>query len=675
MTVVTKESPRPWNPTLVRSDNIQTIESFEEQLAVINCLKETILKYAGAGDTFTKSLILNGPPGCGKTFIMMIASLFALAQGLMVSPTALMAERASTLGGIYIHKLFCIPPNNYTPQRLAEVAILRILRRPVILQFLLSVDILCWDEAGQNPAQLLATCDIIMRRLRGSDLFFGGVLLFCTLDHLQLRPIKGLPLLLSPHIMTCFRMIRLNHLVRASQDPNLQRIIDICRMSKFEYELQPSAIDELKTLLKENCTWVDSWDSPLIPNNAMRCFGMRKPAQKAESRYIEHVRLDCLRNRKPFLTVKATDLQQPQQSHAAWAEACPAVVYQLNRLVREPAVLAFFQFAIYEFTFNKESQFSQTQLAILCDVPDYETVQQYKAIPVLCAPPGTKNIDFEVYSKEQLIEKGWKQQYALPAPQHARNLKGGMKARRLQYGLRPHVSNTLHGAMGATLSKIATEINVRGTGNQLWEKGQVVVLVSRTKFCKDLIFVGDQNATLEVICSLVQVQTQYDEYINHLLDVLSKGGDSPMVMSPNRVLEEQRHFLQTNNIPLPEAGNGCCYLLVSLKNYRLTYIGQTKRSLAKRITEHNSGIGAYSTREHTVRPWGLLAFVVGFDADSHCLRLFETMWEERRHYLFIQHGGDITTNQIVSEGKSLLSNQTFITFDLRMVVKGTIVRR
>jgi hypothetical protein len=33
-----------------------------------------------------------------------------------------------------------------------------------MLQYLLIVDIICWDEAGQNAAQLLATCDIIMQK-------------------------------------------------------------------------------------------------------------------------------------------------------------------------------------------------------------------------------------------------------------------------------------------------------------------------------------------------------------------------------------------------------------------------------------------------------------------------------------------------------------------------------
>lgn len=385
-----------------------------------------------------------------------------------------MAERASTLGGTYIHRLFCIPPRNYTPQRLAEIAVSRILRRPFALQYLLILDILCLDEAGQNPAQLLATCDIILRRLRGSDLFLGGVVLLCTLDHLQLRPIKGIPLLLSPHIMSCFRMFQLKQLVRSSQDQHLQRIIDICRMSKTQYEEDPSVIGELRNLLSTHCTWVDSWDSTLIPSNATRVFGMKKPAQKAEERYINEVKQNCLRERMPFKTVCSIDLQQARQSHAQWIPATRAVTTRLNRLVKEPAILALYKFAIYEFTFNQHGQFNQTQLAILCDIPSDETISLFQPFSVLAAPPGVKDIDFEIVSKQQLIDLHWKECQAVVAPQFTRTLQGGMKAKRQQYGLRPHISGTLHAVMGSTLFKVATEINIKGTGNQLWEKAKLL---------------------------------------------------------------------------------------------------------------------------------------------------------------------------------------------------------
>jgi predicted GIY-YIG superfamily endonuclease len=515
---------------------------------------------------------------------------------------------------------------------------------------------------------------MIMRKLRGSDLFFGGVLLICTLDHLQLRPIKGIPFLLSPHIMTCFRMLQLKHLVRSAHDPNLQRVIDICRMTRQEYEDNPTVIDELKELLRTHCTWVDNWDSPEIPRSATRCFGMRTPAHEAEARYINQVERECASSGSPFLRVNATDLQMPQQSHASWTSASPWVVSELNRLVKEPENLAMFDFAVYEFTFNMPGEFSQTQLAVLCEVPAQETVDHYRPIQVLCAPPGTKYIDFEIESKQQLVGLGWVERSVGAAPQHNRSLRRGMKARRQQYGLRPHVSNTFHGAMGATLCKMATEVNVRGSGNQLWEKGQVVVLVSRTKCCKDLIFVGNQETTLEVIAELIQVRSQYDQYIEHVLQVLSNQGNPTTALDQHRVIDDRHHFLRSNDIPLPEAGTGCCYLLVSTKNFHVTYIGQTMRALATRLREHNEGQGSAQTKPQTLRPWGLLAFVAGFDCDRDALKSFEQIWEEKRFELFRHRRGEVTTDEIVSLGTNLMSDEIFESMNLRMVIKGQIIR-
>jgi hypothetical protein len=106
MNLVSKDNPHSWNAQFDRDTATQTIESYEEQKAVIDTIKTAIQKYAHGNLGFTKSIIINGPPGAGKTFLMMIASLLALCKGLTATPTALMAERASTLGGTYIHRLF-----------------------------------------------------------------------------------------------------------------------------------------------------------------------------------------------------------------------------------------------------------------------------------------------------------------------------------------------------------------------------------------------------------------------------------------------------------------------------------------------------------------------------------------------------------------------------------------
>ena len=60
MNVVTKDNPHNWMAALHRHNNIQTIESHEEQVSVVTVMKEAMIKYAQAQHTFTKSNIING---------------------------------------------------------------------------------------------------------------------------------------------------------------------------------------------------------------------------------------------------------------------------------------------------------------------------------------------------------------------------------------------------------------------------------------------------------------------------------------------------------------------------------------------------------------------------------------------------------------------------------------
>ena len=61
-------------------------------------------------------------------------------------------------------------------------------------------------------------------------------------------------------------------------------------------------------------------------------------------------------------------------------------------------------------------------------------------------------------------------------------------------------------------------------------------------------------------------------------------------------------------------------MLMSSKNRRLTYIGQTG-NLIERLHYHNQGQGGTKmTNEIQNRPWSFLAYIVGFD-NNHGLML------------------------------------------------------
>jgi DNA replication protein DnaC len=176
-------------------------------------------KYIAATSTFTKCRAITGGLGCGKTFVMVVSAVYAMSRGLCVMITCLLAKRADLLGGIHVHNLFAIPVNEAASvQRLAELAAISLYKTPERLAFLQRLDVLFFDELGQASSELMSCIDMILRRVRESDQFLGGVLLIATIDPLQLRPIKGRPFLVSPFVLTCFRFSVLKHSVRAADD-------------------------------------------------------------------------------------------------------------------------------------------------------------------------------------------------------------------------------------------------------------------------------------------------------------------------------------------------------------------------------------------------------------------------------------------------------------------------
>ena len=118
----------------------------------------------------------------------------------------------------------------------------------------------------------MATLYIILQRIRNSNIYLGGLLWICTLDHKQLPPITGKPFLTSPHVLICFEFIQLEESVRANSDPDLQRIQKIARLHPQKYIDDPSLIPEFKRLLSSTCTFVNDWNDPIITPTTHRVY-------------------------------------------------------------------------------------------------------------------------------------------------------------------------------------------------------------------------------------------------------------------------------------------------------------------------------------------------------------------------------------------------------------------
>jgi hypothetical protein len=162
------------------------------------------------------------------------------------------------------------------------------MKNPEMIQVLKVLNVLFIDELGQISAELLSTLDIILRKIRNNNIFFGGLLIIASMDHRQLPPVTGKPFMMSSHVLSCFKFSVLDHSVRASQDSYLEIIVNIARMHPDLYT--DEIIADFEWLLSNKFTHVDSWSDPLITPDVYRIFSKKLPAKESVEKYISQVK-------------------------------------------------------------------------------------------------------------------------------------------------------------------------------------------------------------------------------------------------------------------------------------------------------------------------------------------------------------------------------------------------
>jgi predicted GIY-YIG superfamily endonuclease len=616
-----------WSPSEVPASEDQPEESHLEQLLAIRIGMESIMQYFNACLSLCpKSVVVVGGPGTGKTTVMLLLMLYAMTLGLNVCVTALLSERAIQLGGKHLHWLFMLPVReSSTPGRIAELAIAALFKTPWKLELLRRLDVIFLDELGQISAETLSVLDIIFRRIRSCTRFMGGVLLISTKDILQLLPINGRPPMTSAHMISSFRFAKLNHSVRAAKDANLRRIQLITRLMPTEFS--NNIIHEFETLLIENCTFVADENSDEIPSEAMFVYGRRAPVKLAKNKAVEKLRESHHGNYSSRLS-----MDEECTTDGNWMTASATTVQQIDRKAKEPTSLYFFKKGLYETTFNHKGKFSQSQLAILFDVPFQADLNEWKPVEVYVSPAGCKEAPPSGVSKAELEGKGWTAQMVGCVPERLYNLGNNQKGRRKQYGLQHRVASTLHAVMGQTLASVVTRVySEEGNLFSLWERAQVVVLLSRTRFAKDIIFMGDPKKTAKALTEVLLQCSQYLSYMCRLLETLTETStvNTDSSVTDPVIIEHDIHPFRPIDVALPKNDSGCCYILVSVRHLSVTYIGQTN-NLSERLNQHNSGHGSNQTMADNLRPWALLGYVVGFDSNRRQQLAFEAQWKASR---------------------------------------------
>ena len=327
------------------------------------------------------------------------------------------------------------------------------------------------------------------------------------------------------------------------------------------------------------------------------------------------------------------DSQRTRSTNAEYSDASDNSIKALNKELKEPSQIVFFAGGVYECTINdSRGRYNQSQLAFMVNLPPQQLIDRYDAIPLWIAPPGTQHFDFDqnnIPSEDELKEKGWNEVVIGISPEKNVSARGGIHAKRLQYSLKHIGAITINKSQGETLPLgIAVEITQQYSP---WEKGQIVVALSRTTNSRMTVIVGEKSFAIKKIWELITIANQWTLYTSKVLSMISLNSNS---------LQEQNNFDLTESYPfclndgavLPTDNTGYVYCLVSKEQRGHIYIGETK-CLSQRLMKHNSGSGSLSTENLKYRPWAVAAYICGL---GHMTKV-ERMSLERRWKVHVQN--------------------------------------
>jgi predicted GIY-YIG superfamily endonuclease len=432
--------------------------------------------------------------------------------------------------------------------------------------------------------------------------------------------------------------------------------------------LTSAVVAEFRSSLENNCNFV-SCDTD-VPPHILRVFSKKVATRIAEQRVLQSARRQYGQN---IIIRQSEDVEATPEG--CWVPATEPSRKSLDRKAKEPRQLFFFPRALYEVTFNDPNDhFSQSQLALLCNVPTAEDVNEFRPLQLMIAPNGCQIAPPNSKTPDDLVAEGWKFCAVPVAPDRPHNLPYSVQAKRKQYGLRPRISITIHASMGQDLGAIVTRVTLPTTDTtySLWLPSQVVVLLSRTFYAKDIYFVGTLDETSNALIHALQIKSQFTEYMSRLIEHLTASpSSSPYTTTPAPPIpfDLPKFFpFRVSDLSIPNDTSEIVYLLLSLRDRKTTYIGQTKH-LSKRILQHNTTFGSQQTADPSLQPWALLAIMCGFENNRTLMLRVEAAWKTCRTNLTAQEG-PLSPNTICKLGMQLLCMPPYE--HLRFVQCGTL---
>jgi predicted GIY-YIG superfamily endonuclease len=589
--VATIDRPLSWIPSIVQVDGISD-EAFGEQSAALAlCVRavDTFLQPACCGVKFP---CLVGRPGSGKSHVLKIATAYAMSRGLCVELMSWTSERARKLGGNHLHLVFPLPVSKGSvtfSHGIATDCLGRIRRDPVKMLMLKRTDVFVFEEIGMLSAEYFAALDNILRVTMGNSLPWGGKLLMCCGDAKQLPPIEGRPVWACTNMCTMMDVYVFTADVRA-RDPHLQWLNDKCRR-----QLSNDDCEAVAEVVLRECRFEQTWAN--VPELAVRIVSTKAAEQQVLDEFL------ASKQTKAFVA------RDEVQNGAVWQAAGPRITKRLNKNLYEYDVCRLYKNAIVRMTYNEKHglhQFSQGQVAVVVDLPEDDVDVASRRLRLRLAPPGIRNIDIHNIPAE------WPE-VVVGVRTTPPSIVGPclQMGRRTQFPVRYYFCTTIHRIQGDTVPLLATQLSNSERQYRLWQKEQFVVLISRVQRCRDVIFVGSAAETRNAIVRILGRSSKWDVLVDQYLTALNVAARPAAV----REISLDSHPFLPLYRELPTAVCGYVYMLASVSCAGKFYIGETN-DLKRCLRQHNTGYGSEQTRDTALHPWGIFAFVVGFESSN-----------------------------------------------------------
>lgn len=649
-------SPLQWEPC-ISSCAGQSSASVSEQRYVLNACINTITRFLSTSSVFVPSLLITGSPGCGKTSLCLLCGLFARGKGLEVTATALSSERAMLIGGYHIHSLFCIGVNKgarvVTASEITHTAITKLRGNGLKMAFLLSLDVIVFDECGLIDQCLFSALSDIMCTLRKVRTPFGGTLLLLSGDAYQLSQISGRSLWSSSYMHSLFDVYELQHQVRCAEDPILQRCISILRDPTYPVCEENKAY--LCSALIHNCKLLSSVEEARDQSRFtnFEVYSKRCSEQAALAAFNAYLRERESLGQRVYTSIAEDELNEGGL-HSTWKSATSNMSKQFNKYSSDPYELKLAVGLVLRFTRNGTSTdrgivFSQGQLGICRELPNSSTSEH---VGILLVPVGIQFVDaIDVMNPPT--------SWTLAAIHRSLGydvIVGAVTMRRRQYPLKNHISSTIHKSLGLTVPQLTTRLATPTSDNRfaLWEKQQLLVVISRVRKLTDITLINTPDEIRQTVTYLLDKRSTDMTMVARLLKAVAK---TQSQVDPSRIILRSRF----DPIPLrvfdPNVyDGGCVYCLTSTTNADVTYIGCTS-NIYKRLNSHNRGLqGASFTAINDLMPWRIAALIIGFPFHARSSSYNKSSRAEVEHAWHILIASSDTLAVVLSKGKSLLSH-------------------